>query len=235
MSFKEDIHPAQAGILKVLVFNQSARFSELNTENISNDHFSFHIKKLVELEFIIKNEGGEYTLTTSGKELANRLDTDAIKIGIERQGKIGVLVVCTHEENGEKKYLIQQRLKQPYFGYFGFITGKVKRGEKIGETAARELEEEAGVTADLDLVGIKHKIDCSPENELLEDKYFFVFHGKYKSGELKESFEGGKNQWMTEQQITKIPKLMGAVMESIEMSQNSTLTFSEREHIVEEF
>ena len=56
-------------------------------------------------------------------------------------------------ENSEGKFLAQQRLKQPFYGFWGRPTGKVGWGETILETAARELMEETGLTADLRVAG----------------------------------------------------------------------------------
>lgn len=159
------MHDLQNKILKTLLLNEKVRFSEMNIENISNDHFSFHVNRLLELELILKDEEGFYHLTDEGKEYANRLDVDGEEIEIEKQAKIGVLVVCTKTENEVKKYLIQKRLKHPYYGYHGFITGKVKWGETVFDAARRELDEEAGLEGEIRLAGVEHKIDYSKEGK----------------------------------------------------------------------
>ncbi|HEY1074642.1 MAG TPA: NUDIX domain-containing protein, partial [Patescibacteria group bacterium] len=145
---KKDIqlHPAQLAILRELLYKPEARFSELNVTNLTSDHFNFHIQQLIHAALVEKSEGAKYKLTSSGKEFANRFDTDTPNnITIEKQAKIGVAVCCVDTQDGEIKYLLQQRLKQPYYGYWGCMTGKIKWGESVYETAKRELEEEMGV------------------------------------------------------------------------------------------
>lgn len=51
-------------------------------------------------------------------------------------------------KKGKKQYLVQTRLKDPFFGYHGYVTGKIRWGEKILEAAKRELLEETGMTAE---------------------------------------------------------------------------------------
>ena len=125
---KTDIHPVQAEILCYLLFTNEVCFSDLNKNKLGSDLFSFHLRQLTDWRLIKKNDGGKYVLTAKGKEYANRFDTDAKEV--ERQPKIGVCVIGVNKENGKTEYLCQQRLKQPYFGFWGFVTGKAKWGEK---------------------------------------------------------------------------------------------------------
>jgi 8-oxo-dGTP pyrophosphatase MutT (NUDIX family) len=228
-----EIHEVQALILRALLFKQEAKFSELNKNKLSNDHFNFHVKKLVDDGVIEKTANDLYTLTTIGKEVANRLDTE--KVIFERQAKIGALVVCIKEENRKKLYLIQQRLKQPSFGFHGFMTGKVSWGETLLETASRELMEETGLTADLTLKGIKHKMDYSVEGDLLEDKFFFVFRGDNTKGELVEQFEGGRNMWLTREEILKLPDLFDGVEDNMDIVEKGSLQFLENKYTLKKY
>ena len=45
-------------------------------------------------------------------------------------------------------------------------------------------------------MGIKHKTDYLKKGS--EDKYFFVCKAENTHGPFKESFEGGKNTWLSE-------------------------------------
>ncbi|MEI7604036.1 MAG: hypothetical protein WCJ19_03385 [bacterium] len=112
----DEIHPAQANILSALLFVPSARYTDLNITKLDSDHFNFHIKRLVELNLVENLNDGKYSLTAKGKEFANRFDTD--NKFIERQAKIACGIIYIKKENGVTKYLLQKRLKQPYYGYF---------------------------------------------------------------------------------------------------------------------
>ena len=222
---EDKIHPIQADILRSMLFKTQSRFTDLNKSGLSSDHFSFHIGKLLELGLIEKKTDKNYVLTSRGKEFANRFDTETSTI--EKQAKIAVLIVSCRKSGREIQFLVQQRLKQPYFGYFGFITGKIKWGEPVRESAARELKEEADLEGKITLVGIKHKTDYSKDGLLLEDKYFFVCKAENTHGTFKESFEGGKNIWLPRIEIMKLPNLFDGVEESLKMVNRKSLTFSE--------
>lgn len=227
------MHPVQSDILLVLLFKPEAKFSELNRSGITNDHFTFHIKRLVGLGLIEKTKRGTYSLTTSGKEFANRFDTESVVL--ERQAKIGVLIGCVIQKKKRAEYLVQQRLKQPYYGFHGFITGKVRWGETLNEAALRELEEETGLNGKFRLVGVKHKMDYSREGGMLEDKYFFVYKVTNIKGNLKEKFEGGKNKWLTEREINNLPDLFVDVEETVEMLKKDKFNFSENKYRVKRY
>lgn len=225
MSINSEIHPIQSAILTTLLFHPLSRFTDLNKLEAPSDQFNFHLKSLVSLGLIEKKDKGNYALTNTGKEFANRFDTD-LKV-IERQAKVGVLISCQRERMGEKQYLVQQRLKEPYYGFWGFISGKISWGESIFETAEKELMEEAGLSAEYKLVGIKHKTDNDYNNNILEDKFFFVINAFNTKGKLKSSFEGGKNKWFAKEEIFKLKNLFPDVDGTIAMTESKQMVFKE--------
>jgi len=233
MTTEIELHPIQAQILRVLLFKPLARFSELNITEVGTDQFSFHIKQLLAENMISKSHEGLYELTRKGKEFANRLDTD--KLNVEKQAKIGVSVVAIKKQNGIRKYLIQQRLKQPYYGFYGLITGKVRLGETAVETALRELKEETGLSGKVIMCGIRHKMDYAQDNNLLEDKFFFAFRAENLTGKLIEKFEGGRNMWLSKEEIFKLPDLFPDMEVAIKAANSRGYKFSERKYTVNKF
>ena len=201
MSLDVKIHEAQTSILRELLFVRDSGYADLQKPTgLTSDHFNFHISRLVELGLVEKVGRGRYRLTTKGKEYANKLDTD--NKTIERQPKVAVLLAVERQRGNEPEYLFQERTKNPYFGYWGFPTGKVRWGETILQTAERELEEETGLVADYEILGLYHEHTfTSAEDEPIEDKLFFVVHCRNPHGKLIERFEGGLNQWLTAEEI----------------------------------
>lgn len=211
MSHEVNIHAAQTSILRELLFLPQAGFADLQKPTgLTSDHFTFHINRLMELGFVDRTSRGQYRLSTKGKEFANRLDTD--NNTVERQPKAAVLLAIERANaDGEREFLFQERLKQPYFGFWGLPSGKLRWGETIVEGAARELMEETGFTADYRIAGLYHEhVKLENEIEIKEDKLFFVVHCTNYRGELIERFEGGHNQWMTREEALSQPKVFGS-------------------------
>lgn len=233
MKLEIELHEAQGKILKTLLLNPKARFSDLNkSTKLSSDHFNFHIKRLVDVELLEKDNEGNYLLTKIGKEFANRMDTDSGQL--EKQAKTSINLGCIREVNGKREYLAQQRLKNPYYGYWGFVGGKVRWGETIFEAASRELLEETGLSGEFRLVGIKHKMDYedSRKTKMLEDKFFYVVAAFNLTGDLKEEFEGGRNKWVTKEEFLAFENLFDGIDDTIKLHEEAKLSFVEKKFVV---
>ncbi len=216
MSYEATIHDSQTLILRHLLFVPEAGFSELQKlTDLTSDHFNFHVKKLVENQYVEKING-KYTLTVKGKEYANRLDTDENEV--ERQPKISVVLVVERSKNDRREFLAQQRLKQPYYGFWGRLGGKVRWGESFEEAATRELKEETDLDADFVFKMIFRKRDYRKSNgDLLEDKVFVIMYTNNATGTLMKEFEGGKNQWMTQEEFSQQDKTFESARDFIDL------------------
>ena len=206
MSYEPDVHKVQTGILRALLFVPNAGFAELQkTTELTSDHFTFHVKKLIDAGLVEKNDT-RYSLTSAGKEYANRMDTDENEI--EKQPKVSVALIVERQNGNRREFIVQQRLKQPYYGFYGRLGGKVRWGESFEEAAARELTEETGLIGSFTFSHIFHKRDYrKSDGKLLEDKIFVVMHCTDARGDMMEQFEGGKNFWMTQDELVAQDKI----------------------------
>ncbi len=202
MSHEAKIHEIQTSILRELLFTREASFSELRKQtNVESDHFKFHIARLNDIGYITKNDNGKYLLTLAGKEYANKLDTD--RNVIERQPKSAVIIVLKQDD----QVLVQERLKHPYFGFWGYPGGKIRWGETILEAAARELSEETGLTASMTYRGVYHeRVESAEDGTIIEDKIFHIVRGINPTGVLSDMFQGGRNAWMSLNDLALIEK-----------------------------
>lgn len=227
MSYEADAHVAQMSILRHLLLSPSATFAVLQkAAGLTSDHFNFHLKKLVEVGYIEKNNDGHYVLTRTGKEYANRMDTD--ENVIEKQPKFSVVLII---ENNNGKLLVQERLKQPYYGFWGRPTGKIRWGEELLAAGARELLEETGLTADLQFKGLYHKMDFAQESgDMLEDKYFCILYGKNPKGTLISEMEGHRNEWATDEEFAQKDKRFASVPELTGIAKADQLGFIEKRY-----
>lgn len=196
-------------LLKQLLMSSTSTFSELvRSTGLSSDHANFHIKQLIATSLVehVPKSYGEYRLTAKGKEYANRMDTD--EVIIERQPKLSVVLDII---NAEGKHLQQERRKQPYYGYWGRPTGKIRWGETMIEAAARELKEETGLAADMTVLGFYHKLDYDFNGDFLEDKYFCVVRGVNPQGKLLSESNGQHNEWLTDEEFDAKEKNFGGI------------------------
>jgi ADP-ribose pyrophosphatase YjhB (NUDIX family)/predicted transcriptional regulator len=203
-----ELHFIQNEILKKLLFADKLKYSELRPENLENNKLNFHLNQLQDLGLIEKSDS-KYYLTLKGKEFAGRLNTDVLKI--EKQAKLSVLVAPVRKAGDELEFLIYTRLKQPFYGCQGFLSGKIGYGETIIEGAKREMKEECNLDGEPQIIQLMHYRvfdKLSPQEgavsqpRLLEDKFMFLCVVKEPVGELLQSNEG-KFQWVKESEFAK--------------------------------
>lgn len=233
MTYEPSAHQIQVSILRHLLFVPEATFSELQkVTDLSSDHFSFHLKKLIAENYIEKSDKC-YKLSHKGKEYANRMDTDEKEI--EKQPKVSIAITLEQKgENGEREFLFQQRKKNPYFDFWGRAGGKVRWGESIIEAANRELKEETGLEADFEYRLLYHKRDFNKTTgALLEDKIFLCVYATEHRGKFIETFEGGVNRWMTHEEFRTMPKRFTSVDEFLELMDKGE-PFAERKFYYDE-
>lgn len=174
----------------------------------------------------MKKKDGKYVLTRLGKEYANRMDTDDNVI--EKQPKISVALII---ENDKGKFLAQERLKQPYYGFWGRPTGKIRWGETMLEAAARELKEETGLSATLRVAGFYHKMDYDTTTaDLLEDKIFVLIHGTNPKGTLLTDGEGFHNEWLSDSEFATKEKSFASVKTITRLATSGDTPFLEKKY-----
>lgn len=193
----KDLHQIQRKILYDLLFATTARFSELKPLDLENSQFMFHIKALIDNNFVEKNDS-VYSLTPTGKEFANRMTTETLTF--DKIVKVTTVLVATRN-TGEPELLLYKRLKNPFYGCVGFPTEKPKWGETLVETAQRGLVEETNLKASAKLFSIKHYV-VTKNNLVVEDKLMHGFLLKNPTGELIGNNEG-EYFWTSEHLLKK--------------------------------
>lgn len=193
----KQLHEIQLQVLKKLLFAPSLRYTQMKPNvEMENNQFDFHLNQLIDSGYV--ERGNKlYKLTNLGKEYAGRIDTE--EVAVTKQSKISVWICCMRKN----KYLIGTRLKQPFYGCQGFMSGKVKYGEKIIDAAKRELGEETGMVGEPQIVSLKHfLVYDKTTNELVEDKIMVLCVVKNPEGKLKPHKEG-KYEWVDQADLRK--------------------------------
>lgn len=218
--------------MRELLFKPGARFTDLKKVDVTNDHFTFHVNHLLK-EGLIKKKDGKYSLTSEGKEFANRLDTDALKL--ERQAKLAIALHAVRTHNGKIEILVHRRLKEPFYGWYGSHSGKIRWGENPLQCARREFLEETGLTGDFTLKAIVHYHHFHRDGRFLEDKYFWVFRVDNVKGKLKDKVPEGKNLWMTESNFRKLENVFATYDEIFEELNSKELLYIDRTRTVDNY
>lgn len=229
----ENLGPEQLKILSTLLFKPGARFKEINEDRLGTDHLSYHIRCLLNGGYV-KKDGALYSLTAMGKITAAKIDTKTKTI--EKQPKVSVILVPHRRGERNEVYLIQQRTKEPYFGYWGFMAGKVRYGETIPETAARELAEESGLTGNFHFrFEIHEMVYRKGSGEQLEDKFFHLIDVSDLNGSFLESTKEGKNRFVTVEEFREIKPKFHNENDLMNWYLKGTSKFIEEKYYIDQF
>jgi ADP-ribose pyrophosphatase YjhB (NUDIX family)/predicted transcriptional regulator len=183
----------------------TARFSELmHPTGLESDNFKFHLRSMIKEGWVIKTPEGTYQLSTRGKNFANNLNET--ERTVQRQPKLSVIIVASRRtSDGTEQFLLHQRFRHPFYSFWGFLSGPVQWGELPEETAQYELAKQTGLKASFVVSSIYRQRTYDKEtHDLLEDGLFTVMHTKHVEGELANEWQGGKNAWMSKDEIQSL-------------------------------
>lgn len=174
----------QLQILRELMFQKKASYSNLSKACSDHDLFNHHLKELIRKEYIYKNIDS-YELTEKGKSIVDFMEEDS---SIQDRLKTSLFIWIL----SENKLLLHKRLKHPYYGYVGSISGKMKLGEKVNDTIKREVKEEVGAEPiDIEILGTKRAMFIDKQSNIKTDGLYLVcLVTKYKGDILYKGIEG---------------------------------------------
>lgn len=200
------LHFLQKELVRKLTLSPTLRFNELRIEGVESEHMNYHLRKLIETGFIIKNEI-HYTLTDQGKDFSNLLD-DSME-SLEKQPKCSVIINGVRlNSEGHIEFLLNRRLRQPYFGKVGRVSGKVHFGESLKDAAQRELLEETGLTASFwQLEMMYRKVRVREDGTTIQDVFFYIFFARDFEGEFTPKTLFQENFWATKSHVETSPQI----------------------------
>ena len=214
-------HEVQLTILRELLFNPQAHFAQLNKTELTNDHFTFHLKHLLD-KGLIEKTGEVYQLTPMGLEIAGRLDVKNLEF--VKQPKVGVSLCVTR--NAGKEVLMGKRLKDPSKGLVGFYAEKVRFGESLFQTAKRCLLNETGLQAEFKYAGELH-ILRKEKGIVIVDVIFTCFTATKFWGELKEKTVESENFWVKFDDAYNLPNIFPDLKKDLDNFKKNELFFEE--------
>ncbi len=216
MKSVDGLHRDKVAILYALRHESRARYSELLRETDSeSDTFKFHIRKLAKVGYVRKADDGLYELTAVGKEFANRLDEQT---GHELvQPKTSMLLVLEAHRDSMPVYLVHQRLREPFYGYWGIASGPVPRGVPVQTAAAHEITKQTGIESQPVHRGILRVTDIDDQGELLEDKFFHIMHVQLDNQLQAHEWQSGRSEWLTREELLHKSPLFPSTEQTFEM------------------
>ena len=173
-----------------LIHVPRATFNELWGNVGESNLFSYHLKKLEEEGLVGKFEEG-YGLTTEGRKVSAFIEG-----ATGQKAELPTPTVIIMARDGDK-ILCQERLKEPFYGYRGFPSGKINFGWNPVECAIRDLEEETGLVAGTTTLKAIEFIKTYDDGKLLHHHIIFIVETLHCTGTLKTQTHKARHEWLT--------------------------------------
>lgn len=198
-----NLHTIQRQILINLAKNPRLKYSEIRIENIENDLFNYHLQYLVKKGLVEKIDS-KYNLTEKGINEILMIDS----VGKEYEAiRASVLIYVIDRSANNNQILIHHRKRLPYKAEtLPGISGKIKVGEMVEDTAKRKLLEETGLDGLCKYIGTIRKIRINRNNEA-DDGFFYVCICESWKNELNKETDFGINTWKSFNEALEYQKL----------------------------
>jgi len=181
-------HEIRNIIIRDLIHKPGMGFNELWKKEGDSNKFAYHLK-VMEEDGLIEKKDNKYFLAHEGKKQAVFIDGET---GKKPENPLAALLLVVFDSD---KILLHERLKEPFYGYFGFAGAKMEFGEKILECAARELKEETNLEADMEIAGLINFTTYN-NDKLAYHHVQFVVKCTNPKGTLKKEDREGKYYWV---------------------------------------
>lgn len=135
-----DLHYIQKGIIASLAQTSPQRFSQLQPEQVPNNTFSYHLKKLLQSGYVEQKKGGYVATRKAFKALQYNTPQD-------KSSTTPVMITVVYITNDADEVLLLHRDQRPFVGWYSLPAGLVHQGEHLEEAALRELNEKTTLRA----------------------------------------------------------------------------------------
>lgn len=208
-------HYIQRQAIMQLRQNGKQSYQDLKPDGVEGNAFNYHLRSLKKAGFI-KNAGEKYTLTAKGFLVSDGFSSPVARLMMRPYAHMGIVVT-----SGDK-VMLYKATRQPLEGIYVFSTGKMRYGDNLQMSLARELERR-GITSDYDAKFLcQTNIVYTKNNEVVTHRPGVLWHIEF-TGELKNSTtQNGISEWFDLAAVHKLKPLSPEVTEALHRIHSKT-------------
>ena len=133
------MHWIERHIILTLTRQQTARAKELRPHGIEDNLVSHYLGRLLRASTVERKSRGVYSLTTKGERLAGTFSTLT-----SNQSENIKSCILLFSKTDDKKYLLFQWSRHPYYGKLGFLIDRMVFGDDSLEALEKAMKEKIG-------------------------------------------------------------------------------------------
>ncbi len=185
-------HPIQTHILDMLKRAETARFSELRPSGVDTNLYSYHLKSLVKVGLVTKQES-RYSLSAQGMSYVGQLENSDAYV---HPHLVTMLVV----QNSEGDILLQRRTTQPFINEWSLPSASSHVEETLTQAAHRFASKEMGISAPIEHAGVCY-VRTTKQDTLVSVTLAQVFRTYDDSVKLNDTLRWARPHKLAELQL----------------------------------
>lgn len=209
------IHHIQKHIMDVLSTAHSCRYGQLKPADMDGNVFTYHLKQLLQDNYIDKSDDGDYALSGKGRDyIVHRYEDPLL------QAHSILLIVVRRGD----QWLMRERLVQPLLGMTGFVHGEPFAGTNVVAVAQQRLTDKTGIVTPLTLHS-SGLITMNRDDQTESYSHAIILYGETNDDITIHQDLTGRNSWMSLSEMSAIDVLPSSFDIIDRIEHNFTLPF----------
>lgn len=201
-------HHIQRQVIMRLRQNGEQSYQDLKPDGVEGNAFNYHLRSLKKSDFI-ESTGEKYTLTPKGFLVSDGFSSPVARLMMRPYAHMGIVVT-----SGDK-VLLYRATRRPLDGIYILPTGKMRYGDDLQTSLARELERR-GISANYDGKFLcQTNVLYTKNNQVVTHRPGVLWHVEYND-ELKSiTTQNGVSEWVDLAMIDTLKPISPEVTEAL--------------------
>lgn len=208
-------HHIQRQAIMQLRQNGEQSYQDLKPDGVEGNAFNYHLRSLKKGGFI-ENTAEKYTLTPKGFLVSDGFSSPVARLMMRPYAHMGTVVTSGN------KIMLYRATRQPLKDVYVFPTGKMRYGDSLQTSLARELDRR-GIVADYEGRFLcQTNVLYTKNNEVVTHRPGVLWHVEY-SGDLESvKTQNGVSEWFDISAVSALKPLSPEITEALHRIQSDT-------------
>jgi ADP-ribose pyrophosphatase YjhB (NUDIX family) len=202
-------HHIQRQIIMRLRQDGEQPYQALKPDGVEGNAFNYHLRSLKKAGFL-DSDGEKYSLTPKGFLVSDGFSSPVARLMMRPYAHMGIVVT-----SGDK-IMVYRATRQPLNGIYVFPTGKMRYGDDLKTSLARELERR-GITDNYHGEFLcQTNVLYTKQGDVVTHRPGVLWHVEYTGELTSTTTENGISEWYPIAEVATLQPISPEVTEALE-------------------